>query len=135
MTGPKLTRLLHRIGHRGAALLFFALVDLVFAKSLADAPPSTRSSPTYAFMATVLPLWGWAALWGVVGLMCLVQAFMANDLPAFVASSAMNVGWACVHLAGFFVGEVPRGYVSAVIWLGYAGFVQVIASWAEPVRR
>ncbi|MGW0587471.1 hypothetical protein [Streptosporangium sp. NPDC002607] len=125
----------HRIGHRGAALCFFALVDLVFAVSLASAPAETRALPSYAFLATILPLRAWAALWAMVGLLCLVQTVMTEDRPAFIAASWLKVGWGCLYLTGFLLGEIPRGYVSAVIWLSFAGFVAVISSWPEPPRR
>lgn len=125
----------HRIGHRGAALLFFALVDLVYATSLAGAPAETRAAPSYVFLEGILPLPVWAALWGAVGLACLVQAFMVHDRPAFVAASCLKVCWGSLYMAGWLIGEIPRGYVSAVIWLVFGGFVQVIASWPEPVRR
>jgi hypothetical protein len=125
-------RVQRRIGHRGAALLFFALVDLVFAASLAGAPLSTSSSGSYAFLVALLPLWVWAVPWAVVGLVCLVSAFRDEDRAAFVAASGLKVGWGSLYLAGFLLSEIPRGYVSAVIWLAFAGFVQVIASWPEP---
>lgn len=123
-----------RIGRRGSALLFFALLDLVFAASMVAIPPSAASSPTYAFLATLLPLWAWAIPWATVGAVCLVQAFMAEDRLAFVAASGLKVGWGALHLAGWLLGEIPRGYVAAVIWLAFAGFVAVIASWPEPRR-
>ncbi|MET8050539.1 hypothetical protein ABZU75_23365 [Streptosporangium sp. NPDC005286] len=116
-----------RVGRRGAALLFFALLDLVFAQGLVWAPAETRSSSTYAFLSTILPLWAWAIPWAAVGLVCLVYAFAREDRPAFIAASGLKVGWAALHLAGWLVGEIPRGYLAAAIWLGFAGFVQVIA--------
>lgn len=130
-----LDALRHRIGHRGACLLFFALVDIVYATSLAAAPPETRAAASYTFLAGILPLPVWAVLWAAVGLACLTQAFMTHDRPAFVAASCLNVSWGSLHLAGWLLEEIPRGYVSAVIWLVFGGFVQVIASWPEPARR
>lgn len=124
-----------RVGHRGAALLFFALLDLVYAGSLAWAPATVRSTPAYAWLTGYLPLWAWAALWCAVGLLCLVQAFLKADRAAFAAASLLKVGWGVLHVAGWLLDAVPRGYVSAVIWLALAGFVQVIASWPEPRRR
>jgi hypothetical protein len=125
-------RLQARVGRRGVALLFFALLDVVFAVSLAATPPSTSGG--YEFLSTILPLWVWAIPWGVVGCMCLVQAFAVQDRVAFVAASALKAGWGVLYLAGFLAGEIPRGYVAAVIWLAFAGFVAVISGWPEPVR-
>ena len=115
--------------------MFFALVDLVYAASLAGAPAETRATAAFMFFEGILPLWAWTVLWAGAGVACLVQAFMVHDRAAFVAESCLKVCWGSLYLAGWLIGEIPRGYVSAVIWLGLAGFVQVIASWAEPDRR
>jgi hypothetical protein len=66
LTKPTRTgRLLARIGRRGAALLFFALLDLVYAVALLTAPrPLT---PFYAWMDQIMPLAWWAACWGRSG--------------------------------------------------------------------
>jgi hypothetical protein len=125
----------HQVGRRGAALLFFAGIDLVFFVSLVSAPTATRTSSSYAFLSSLLPLPVWAIPWGAVGLVCLFYAFRDRDRPAFIAASWLKVGWGCIYLAGWLVGEIPRGYVSAVIWLGFAGFVQVIASWPDSRER
>lgn len=121
-----------RVGHRGTALLFFALVDLVYAVSLASAPPETLASPTYGYLAQLLPIPVWAAIWFAVGMLCMVQAFMRFDRLAFACAAALKVGWGLIHLAGWIVVDLPRGYVAAAIWLAFAGFVQVISQWPEP---
>ena len=124
-------RLAYRVGRRGAGLLFFALVDIVFAFALTEAPPTA----SYVFLAALLPLPVWAAIWGAVGLLCAVQAFMRVDRIAFAAASLLKVAWGTVYLIGWVMGAIPRGYVSVVIWLGFAGFVQLIAGWRENWER
>lgn len=121
-----------RIGHRGTALLFFAAVDLVYAVSLASATPGTLASPTYQFLAQLLPIPIWAGVWLGVGLLCLIQAFMRFDRLAFAAASFLKVAWGLTHLIGWIVVDLPRGYLAAAIWLAFAGFVQVISTWPEP---
>lgn len=133
MTGirDRLLRLRDRIGRRGASLGFFALVDVVHAIAIAYAP----LTGSYPFLSTLLPLWAWALPWVVVGMLCALSAPARQDRIAFVAASALSVGWAAVHLAGWVVGEIPRGYLGGVVWGGYAAFIQVIAGWAENPRR
>jgi hypothetical protein len=109
-----------RVGRRGAALLFFALLDLVYAGSLGWAPSSVRSTPAYVWLTGYLPLWAWAGLWAGVGLLCLVQAFQRADRVAFACASLLKVLWGVLHVAGWLLDVVPRGYVSAVIWLARA---------------
>jgi hypothetical protein len=123
--------LLARVGRRGASLLFLALVDIVYAYSLYDVTPESRSNPGLVFLAALLPLTVWAAAWTAVGLVCAVYAFARADRLAFAAASLLKVLWGTLYLLGWALGVVPRGYVAAVLFLGFAGFVQVIAGWME----
>jgi hypothetical protein len=119
--------LLHQVGRRGASLIFFALVDLVWAYGLTAAP----ANPGNEFVAHLLPLPVWAALWAAVGGLCLIYAFRSSDRVAFAAASLLKVAWGTLYLLGWALGEIPRGYLATVIWLAFAGFVQVIAGWME----
>ncbi len=71
--------LARRIGHRGTALLFFGFVDLVYAISLANPPTEARRSMTLAYVASIASLTFWSLLWLVVGLVCIVGAFLRQD--------------------------------------------------------
>lgn len=117
--------LAERIGRRGAALLFFALLDVVICFGVLNAPRPL--APTYAWMAGIMPLWLWAACWGAVAVLCLVSAFLDSDTPAFVAAIGIKVAWGLLSLFGWAVGAVDRGYVSAGIWLAFAALVYLIA--------
>lgn len=132
---PLTYRIRERIGRRGSCLLFLALVYLVYASALASAPPQSARNPSYAFLTVLLPLWAWALPWGLVGLLCGIQAFRVRDLVAFAAASALSVGWAVLHLSGWALGMIDRGFVTAVVWAGFAAFIQVIAGWPEPLRE
>lgn len=118
-------RLGSRVGRRGAALLFFVLLDSVYCYGLLTAPRPLV--PFYAWMADVLPLAMWAAGWGAVGAVCLLYAFRAYDTPAFMAAVGLKVAWGLLSFFGWVAGAVDRGYVSAVIWLAFAAFVFLIA--------
>jgi hypothetical protein len=131
MNHPLVARMVSRVGRRGVSLLFFALLDLVVALSLAYAPPEAMATPTYQFLQAVAPLLVWALAWGLVGVTCLVQAFMRSDRLAFAAASALKVVWGLLYLIGWLIADIPRGYISATIWLALAGFVQIIAGWRE----
>ncbi|MEV6159430.1 hypothetical protein AB0L53_54770 [Nonomuraea sp. NPDC052129] len=120
-----------RVGRRGAALLFFALLDVIYAASLLSAP----TSGPYRFLAAILPLAAWASLWAAVGILCAVQAFLPSDRAAFAAAMLIKVVWGMVQLAGWLIGDLDRGYVSAAVWLALAAFVHVISGWPEPARR
>lgn len=119
-----------RIGRRGAALLFFTLLDVIYCVGLLTAPRPLV--PFYAWMDGIMPLAAWAACWGTVGAVCLAFAFKTYDTPAFMAAVALKVGWGLLSLLGWLAGAVDRGYVSAVIWLAFAAFVFLIAGGIPP---
>lgn len=121
------------IGRRGAALLFFTLLDGFYCWALWTAPRPLV--PFYAWMDHILPLSAWAACWGIVGLVCLVYAFRVYDTPGFMAAVSLKVGWGLLSLFGWQAGVIDRGYVSAAIWLAFAGFVFLIAGGIPAATR
>ncbi|MGS2645819.1 hypothetical protein [Streptosporangium sp. G12] len=125
-----LCRVRHRVGVRGEFLLALALIDLVQCYRLSFPSQETLASPTTQFLAAVLPLPVWGAIWGVVGVLCLVQAFQFADQYAFVGASMLKVGWSLVHI-GAWVWGVPQAWWSVVIWLVFARVVHVIAKVPE----
>lgn len=122
-----------RVGRRGAALLFFALLDFIYAYALLSA--AQPMTAFHAWMDGIMPLAAWAACWAAVGLTCLVFAFMIHDTPAFMAAVAVKVGWGLPALFGWISGVVPLGYLSATIWLAFAAFVYLIAGGIPPAPR
>lgn len=127
--------LLHRIGRRGAALLFFAMLDLIYGISLLFPPTEAKLSPTFLFIQRVAPLYAWASLWFGVGLVCLVGAFQFRDRWAFAAAMGLKTLWGVTFLLGWLLLDLERGYVSAIIWLAMAGWVYIISTWPEPPLR
>lgn len=118
-----------RVGRRGTFLLFLALLDVVYGVSLCA--HAARISPSYQFAAQIIPLHGWAWVWVTVGLVCAAYAPARDDQLAFGAAIALKVVWGGLGLLGWLMDDVPRGYVSAVIWLAFAGVVLLVAGWRE----
>lgn len=123
-------RLAHRIGRRGCYLLFLALLDLLIAYSMTPFN-AVRQLPLYRHFAQYLPLQAWASAWLVVGLICAVQAFARRDHFAFAVAAALKFTWAALYLAAWTIDDIPRGWVGAVIWIGFGGMTAIIASWPE----
>lgn len=122
------------LGRRGAVLLYLALVDALYALSLWRPAPAAQRTPATRFLAEVAPLTGWAALWLVVGVLCFTGALRHRARPvAYAAAVAIKALWGLVFLLGWLAGEIDRGWVSAVVWLGLAALVAVLAGWPEPV--
>lgn len=127
------SRLLVRIGRRGAALLFFALLDAVYGYALLTAPQPL--SPLYAWAESVMPLTLWAAYWWAVGAVCFAFAFAVSDTAAFMAAIALKVVWGGTAFFGWVAGAAPLGYLSAVIWFAFAAFVYLIAGGIPAATR
>jgi hypothetical protein len=121
------------VGRRGAVLAYLALVDVLFALSLVCPAPETAQSSSTRFLADLAPLPSWGALWFVVGVVCLVGAFVHRlDRYAFACAAGIKTLWGGVFLFGWLAGEIERGWVGAVLWLGLAVLVVILAGWPEP---
>lgn len=129
-----INRFWRRLGFRGSALLFFFVLDEVFAFSYFKPPPEVRLSAGLKFVDSVAPLWFWGALWAAVGLVCLLFAFRTRDKVAFAAAIGIKILWGGLYIVGAFTANLERAYVSAGLWLCIAGFVGIIAAWPEPSR-
>lgn len=123
------------VGRRGRVLLFFGSLDLVYAVSLALPDHEVRAGSFFVWLASIAPLWAWAAAWAGVGVVCLVDAFRHVDRAGYTAAICLKAFWGLVSLGGWLFGGVERGYVSAAIWLGVALLLATIAGWPEPGDR
>lgn len=119
-------RIFTQIGRRGAFLTFLALLDLLFGYALLH--------PHVLMFDSYLPARVWAALWGVTGLVCLIQAFMKWDRIAFTLAIGMKIAWGMLMFRWWIYNGLPLGWISVVIWWGFAATVGVVAGWAEPTN-
>lgn len=120
-----------RVGRRGAALLAFALIDILYAGSMLTASDSGLPlNATYQWFGELMPLAAWAAVWALVAAVCTWSALHHYDRAGFVAAIGIKVVWSLLSLAGWVLDDVTLGSVG--IWLGLAVVVGVIAGWAEP---
>jgi hypothetical protein len=124
-------RLMHHIGRRGGWLLFLAFLDLIYAFALLKPTAYSAGSPGMAFLMRVAPLWIWALLWGWTGLCCLFFAFRRWDAPGYAMAMFTKSLWAMTFLLGWLAADLERGYLSAVIWGGFAGALGMLSGWEE----
>lgn len=122
-----------RLGRRGAALLFFTFVDIIYGFGLLTAPRPL--APFHAWAAEVMPLPAWACIWWLVAAVCLFYAFRLYDTTAFMCAVGLKVAWGLTALFGWIAGQIDRGYLSVAIWLGFAAFVFLIAGGIPPAMR
>ena len=121
----------HQIGRRGAALITFAVLDVVYGLRLSTANPSAQ--PFYNWLDGPIPLWPWAVLWFAVAVLCILGSVQGCDRTAYTAAIGIKVLWCCLYLSGWALGAVPEGCVSAAVWRAFAACVWLIAGWPEPV--
>jgi PAS domain S-box-containing protein len=120
-----------RAGRRGAFLLFLALLDILVALSLASPPADVRANPAYHFIASILPLRVWAAIWAVTGLICAVHVFTRDDRVAYALACGLNIAWGCIYFHGWVFAGVERGWVGSFIWFAFGTIVAIISTWPE----
>lgn len=125
-------RLRRRVGFRGATLIWFALIDALYGLSLATQPPPAERSDVVQWATTFIPLQAWTGLFLATSATCIVYAFRRRDRIAFMAASGTHGILGATMLAGWALGVAERGWSSAAIWLGMAGWVTLIAGWPEP---
>lgn len=126
-------RLVRRIGRRGSTLLFLGLLSVLFSISLVN-PATTQGSGAasiYRFIDGLVPLTTLAFIWGVVGVVCLYQAFIRQDRIAFSLSSALILGWGVLYASAWLFYGVDRAWVGAVIWLAFGGWIYIVSTWPE----
>jgi hypothetical protein len=129
-----------RLGRRGAALGWFGTIAAVVAWSLADPvrEPVLRAAPNYRIILSVAPPALWATVWAAVAVVCLIQAWMADDRLAFTSLIALLWIWSVMTLLAL-TQPIPQAattgiLLGGVVWSTFGGFVLVIAGWPEVPR-
>ncbi len=115
------------MGHRGAFLLFLAVLDILYGYSLlTDQIPVALAYPFLSEMT-------WGIIWITVGAACFLGAFVKKrDRVAFALASILKTAWALRYMWLWHEGNL-RAWIAIVVWLAFAATVLVIASWPEPV--
>lgn len=114
----------------------FAWLDLGIAWSLLDGSPTGPSSvASYRVAHDLAPYSVWAAAWATVGVVCGVAAWLTHRQVAFALAIAIKLTWAVLLYTTFLVYDVPRAWVGALQWCGFAAFVLIVSGWSETGRR
>lgn len=124
-----------RIGRRGAVLLILAAVDVGVGWSYIAPTDEARRAQNAMWREEFAPSWVWGALWLVVAVCCLYAAFAKRDGIGFIPAVTLKLVWATLELTGWISGAINQGYRPALIWLGFALLILVVAGLREPGYR
>lgn len=130
-------RLRLHLGRRGAFLLFLTELDAIIGTSLRlPLPFGLRPEQVYGLFATVAPITVWSDAFFTVGLICALAALWHPARPfAFPLAAAIKTLWGLLYIIAWIAGDMGRGYLSAAIWLTFAGVVLIVSSWPEESGR
>lgn len=121
-------KLWRQVGRRGLFLAFLALLDVVYGYFILN-PPAYTPPQLYP----LLPMRAWAGLWLATGAVCTIGMFLRRqDRIAYALAALLLAGWGLHYLWLQHLG-MPFAWVSAMIWLVFAGIVLVVASWPEEI--
>lgn len=123
-----------RLGYRGGFLAILAVVNILYGWSLVDPTAEQLASASYQWRSIYAPPWAWGGMWILVGIIAMVSAFLPHDGAGYGAAIGWDVLWALIALASTIAGDVPRGWVSTIIWGAAAGWAALCSSWPEPVK-
>ena len=118
--------LIRRVGHRGAFLLFLALLDFLYGYSL-----FTTSKRT---VDLTLPWTAWGFIWTAVGVVLLIGAFAIRDRVHFAVAATLKAAWAGMFVKLWLIYHVPHAWVNVVVWVAFSAVVVTVSTWPE-VRR
>lgn len=119
------------VRRRGAFLALMGAVWVLIGYSYMDIPPSQQPAVHRALhlAITVAPLWVHGLLWIVSGILAIGDGLRkgARSAVGFTAAIIMPTAWMCVYLAAWIDGDVPRGWVSALVFAALAGAIGIVA--------
>jgi hypothetical protein len=125
---------LNHIGRRGAFLLLTSMVLGVFGIAVGTAPPDTASGQ-YQGLAWAAPLSWWAFTFHVgSGVCAAASVFKRAEEVAFGVAALLLLSLSGSVLAAWVLSGIPRIWLLASLYAGYAGFTLLVAGWAENPR-
>lgn len=127
-------RLARALGRRGAILLTYGSVWMLYGYAQVISPQPDQRGLGAALR--VMPLSGWGCAWLACGLVAVVCAWLPQgvDAAGFLALPLIVLPWMTSYLASWISGDFPRGWVAAAIWGLIAVPLIVVAGWREPPR-
>lgn len=98
----------------GWAVLFFIGVTYI-ARGIFYLPELVRDSDRIPLVEHYAPLWVWALLWVIAGVVLVILAWLHRHMPMLIGLAAgMSGGWAALYIGAWIAGASAAGYVTAL---------------------
>lgn len=125
-----LQKLIHRIGHRGAFLIFIGFLFVVYGSGITT-DPAIGIPAVYIFSNDV---WGWIFI--PIGAVVISGSLcVKNDRWFYMLAALMSAIWSSAWISMWFVhNHVPGAWALAAIWAADAAITLVVSSWRENYR-
>lgn len=124
------------VRRRGLFLALIGVVWVLIGYSYLALTPAENAALKHA-LRDALPgvnhLWGWGIAWIVCGALALLDGLRpgVRSMIGFTAAVVMPTAWALVYFAAWLQGDIPRGWVSGVIFAALAGAIMIVASMPD----
>jgi len=131
-----LRRLRRRLGRRGASLLLFGALYLLYGYGLLVEP--LISTVSFQILVDLWPVDVWAWLWICSGLVAVLSAWLpqGRDWLGFTALYPIAMAWGLASFVSWWPrGDNPRGWVGAAVWCVIGGLITKDAGSPEPGFR
>lgn len=133
----RMIRTVRRPSRRGTFLASMGVVFALIGYSYLSISPIERPAVEHALRLAleVLPLWVYGVLWVVAGALSILDGLRHNvrSVVGFTAAVIMPTAQAVIYFAAWLDGDLPRGWVSAVVFAAIAVAVLVVAGMPEVV--
>ncbi len=123
----------YRITRRRVSLVVVGLLSIVTGYGLISSPDTPSTKPLYHYLLNVMDFSHWGVLWVLFGSIALATGIInpKEDRVAFGLVSGLFAVWSGCLFLGWFVNNVPRGWVTASTYLLALLLILVISGWPD----
>lgn len=123
-----------QVGRRGAILVLLGSIAALYGYALIIQP--IPSNVGIRLLLHVMPMngWGWALLAAGAAAVACAPLRQGADWPGFTALVLVWTPWSLSYLTSWWLGDNPRGWISAAVFAALAGVPAVVVGWSETPR-